>query len=115
VGVSQNRTTRLRIAIAALSLGLIGVLDILIGILRPNHVPVLPGLLALALATAVWQGSLLALIIASVLTAVSTIGLTVQAGLSGFLFSVPFLAAVVQAIPVLRSAEKPPRSTDPIL
>jgi len=106
-------TPRLRIGIAAGALGLLGVLEVLLGIFGRNHQPVLPGLIALALAVAVWQRSFVAVVIASLILAVSTIGAAVTTGLPGFLLSVPFLAAVVQALPVIRSVSKAPTPSTP--
>jgi hypothetical protein len=48
-------TPGLRIGAAAGALGLLGVLEVVAGILGSNHQPVLPGLVALALAVAVWH------------------------------------------------------------
>jgi hypothetical protein len=103
---------RVRIGIAAGALGLLGVLEVLLGIFRANHQPVLPGLVALALAVAVWQQSFVALVIASLLLAVSTIGAAVTTGWLGFLLSVPFLAAVVQALPLVRSLSRDRTESD---
>jgi hypothetical protein len=99
-------TPGLRIGIAAGALGFLGVVELLIGIFGSNHQPVLPGLVALALAVAVWQRSFVALVIGSIILTINAIAGSVTYGLPGFLLVLPFLAATMQALPVVRSLSK---------
>ncbi|HVS06808.1 MAG TPA: hypothetical protein VHK65_11685 [Candidatus Dormibacteraeota bacterium] len=57
MGADDPKAAGLRIGIAAGALALLGFVDVLFGLLSSNHQPVIPGLLALALAVAVWQRS----------------------------------------------------------
>jgi hypothetical protein len=88
--------------------------EVLAGALGSNHQPLLPGLLVLALAFAVWQRSFVALVIATILLAFNALIGAVAYGWLGFLFVAPFLAATVQALPVVRRISKTPTpSTSP--
>jgi len=113
VGADDPKAAGLRIGIAAGALALLGFADVLFGLLRSNHQSVIPGLLALALAVAVWQRSFAALVIASIVLAINAIGGAVAYGWPAVVLVSPFLAATAQALPVVRSLSKTPRPSTP--